>query len=129
MITVHKGQRLKTLTANATAKLTFDEEQRIRKHATECGLTKSEWCRQVLLEALDASQGTRLLLSEFLALRTVFLRLHADLLQGIDPSDARLKAVLDRADLDKFNQAENRINSFHARHISRAANNPEKATA
>lgn len=113
---MHKPQRLKTLTANATAKLTFDEEQRIRKHATECGLTKSEWCRQVLLEALDASQGTRLLLSEFLALRTVFLRLHADLLQGIDPSDARLKAVLDRADLDKFNQGENRINTFHALH-------------
>jgi hypothetical protein len=129
VITVHKPQRLKTLTANATAKVTLDEEQRIRKHAMECGLTKSEWCRQVLLEALEASQGTRLLLSEFLALRTVFLRLHADLLQGIDASDARLKAVLDRADLDKFNQAENRINTFQARRLSSAANKPEKATA
>lgn len=115
---MHKSIRLKTLTANATAKLTAEEERRIREQATRCGLTKSEWCRQVLLEALDASQGTRLLLSEFLALRSVFLRLHADVLQGIDCSDARLKAILDRADLDKFSQAENRIHKFHSEHLT-----------
>ncbi len=118
---MHKTTRVKTLIITASTKVTPEEDRRIREHATSCGLTKSEWCRQVLLETLDASQGTRLLLSEFLALRTVFLRLHADLLQGIDPSDARLKAVLDRADLDKFNQAENRITTFHARHLLSAA--------
>lgn len=126
---MHKPTRVKTLTDTVTAHVTTAEADRMKECASDCGLTKSEWCRQVLLEALDASQGTRLLLSEFLALRTVFLRLHADLLQGIDPSDARLKAVLDRADLDKFNQAENRINTFQARHLSSAANKPEKATA
>ncbi len=126
---MHKAIRAKTLTANATAKLTVEEERRIRAQATSCGLTKSEWCRQVLLEALDASQGTRLLLSELLALRTVVLRLHADLLQGLDCSDARLKAILDRADLDKFNQAENRINKFHSEHLNGSKAKAEKVAS
>ena len=126
---MHKPTRAKTLTASASVKVTVDEEKRIREHAASCGLTKSEWCRQVLLEALEASQGTRLLLSEFLALRSVVLRLHADLLQGLDCSDARLKAILDRADLDKFNQAENRINKFHSEHLNGSKAEAEKVVS
>ena len=124
---MHKNARIKTLSTTASTKVTPEEDRRIREQATNCGLTKSEWCRQVLLEALDASQGTRLLLSEFLALRSVVLRLHADLLQGVDCSDARLKAILERADLDKSDQAENRINRFHSRHLNGSKAAAEKA--
>ncbi len=111
---MHKPTLPKLRTANATARLTPDEEERIRQHAIDCGLTKSEWCRQVLLEALEASPGTRLVLSEVLALRTVILRLYADSLQEVTPSDTQLFAVMKAADTEKFNQADRRIQTFHA---------------
>jgi hypothetical protein len=112
--TMYKASRNKTLIANASARLTPDEQARIKQAAEAAGLTKSEWCRQALLEVLDATPGTRLLLSELLALRTVVVRLQADLLQDIEPSDTRLKMILDKADLDKFNLAENRIRTFRS---------------
>jgi len=43
------SNRGKILAGSATAKLTRDEEGRVKACADNAGLTKSEWCRRVIL--------------------------------------------------------------------------------
>ncbi len=112
---MHSAKRLKTLTGSATAKLTRDEEELVKKQAEQAGLTKSEWCRQVLLNALNSPPETHIMLSEFLALRTVVLALHTDLLKGQRLTDQRIAAVIQQADGKKHAMAENRIKAFQSR--------------
>jgi hypothetical protein len=111
---LHGARRPKTLTGSATAKLTRNEEALIRQQADEAGLTKSEWCREVLLQALAVRPETRLLLSELLALRMIVLRLQLDLIEGRQPTNERLKEVLDRAEASKHALAEQRIHVFRS---------------
>jgi hypothetical protein len=111
---MHKGTRPKALTGTASAHVTREEEQRVRQRAAEAGLTKSEWCRRVLLQALEAPQETRLLLSELLALRMIVLRLHLDLIEGDQPTKERMKEILERADATKCALAEQRIQVFQS---------------
>ena len=106
------ARRKKILTNALALRVTEDESQRISHSAAQAGLTVSEWGRQVVLEALDGPPWTRLLLGEFLALRSVVVDLHNDLLQGVQPSNERLKAILDVADKRKFEQADRRLTAL-----------------
>ncbi|MGI9072853.1 MAG: plasmid mobilization protein [Bryobacteraceae bacterium] len=114
---MHKATRSKVLTGTASAHVTRDEEQRVRQRAAEAGLSKSEWCRQALLQALEAPPETRLLLSELLALRMIVLRLHLDLIDGDQPTKERLNEILERADATKHALAEQRIHAFHSQAV------------
>jgi Mobilization protein NikA len=109
-----KRNRLKVLTATASAHLAQDEEARVRQRAAEAGLSKSEWCRQVILSALDTPLDAQLLLSEFLALRTLVLALHTEALQGNKITEQRLGAIIQHAEAKKFAMAENRIRAFQS---------------
>jgi hypothetical protein len=76
-----------------------EDEQRLRERGDECGLTKSEWCRQVILKALDVPSETCILLAEFMALRAVLLMLHTDLLQDCEVTRERIALRSSRATL------------------------------
>jgi mobilization protein NikA len=106
------ARRQKKLTNALAFRVTEDEAARIGACAAQAGLTVSEWGRQVVLDALDCPPWTRLLLAEFLALRSVLVDLQNDLLQGVQPSNERLKAILDVADKRKFEQADRRLTSL-----------------
>jgi hypothetical protein len=111
---MNNRNRLKVLTATASAHLAEDEEARVRQRASEAGLSKSEWCRQVILSALDTPPDAQLLLSEFLALRTLILALHTEALQGNRITEQRIGAIIQHAEAKKYAMAENRIRSFQA---------------
>jgi hypothetical protein len=111
---VHTSNRSKTLTASVTAKVTPDEKKRFTALAREAELSPSEWCRRALSQAAGCSSETRLLLSELLALRMIVLRLHLDLIEGIDPTNERLKEILERADAKKNALAEQRIQGLQS---------------
>jgi hypothetical protein len=68
----------------------------------------------VLLQAVDGSPENRLLLSELLALRMIVLRFHLDLIEGKQPTNERIKEILERADTTKYALAEQRIHAFHS---------------
>jgi uncharacterized protein (DUF1778 family) len=109
---MHTSKRTRTRTRSVTAKVSPEEESVLKQRADGLGLTLSEWSRQVLLEALDGSPETRLLLSELIALRMIILRLQLDLIEGDQPTKERLKEILERADATKYALAEQRIQGF-----------------
>jgi uncharacterized protein (DUF1778 family) len=111
---MHTAKRTKTRTRSVTAKVSPEEESVLKQRANGRGLTLSEWSRQVLLEALDGSPETRLLLSELIALHMIVLRLHLNLIEGDQPTKERLKEILERADATKYALAEQRIQGFQS---------------
>lgn len=114
---MHKATRSKTLTGTVTAHVTAKEEQCMKDRAAALGLTKSEWCRQVLLQAIDAGPEARLLLAELMAVRKIFLKLHADALEGQESTAQRMKAIVEEAEATKHAMATQRIHRFHAQAI------------
>jgi hypothetical protein len=86
-----------------------EEAASIAEAANACGLTVSEWVRQALLEGTQCPAWARLMLGEFLALRSVVVDLQRDLMQGVKPSTDRTKAILDVADSRKFALADGRL--------------------
>jgi len=121
---LHGSKRPKTLTGSATAKLTPAEETLVKEAAAAAGLTKSEWCRQVLLQAVHSCPETRLVLAELCALRVIFLRLHLDLIDGQEPSKDRLNELLGQADATKYSLADKRIHAFRSEPQSLRASGP-----
>lgn len=117
---MHGSNRRKTLTGSATAKLTSAEENLIKEAAAAAGLTKSEWCRQVLLQAIQTGPETRLMLSELLALRVILLRLHLDLIEGHEPTKERLSELFSQADATKYSLADKRILALRSELVSGA---------
>ena len=111
---MHATKRPKSLTRVAAVRLTSAEHARVERRANEAGLTKSEWCRQVMLNALDTPPETQLLLSEFLALRALVLTLHTEALQGNKLTEQRIAAMIQQADAKKYAMADNRIRAFQA---------------
>ena len=109
---MYASKRVKTRTRSVTAKVSTDEEKQLKARAEQAGLTLSEWARQVLLESLNASPEARLIVSEFMALRTVLLVLHTDLMQGRQVTEERIKLALEHADAAKFAVADKRITAF-----------------
>jgi hypothetical protein len=108
------SRREKTLTEYISARVTQPEGDRIRQCAEAAGLTKSEWCRQVILSAIDTPAQTQLLLSEFLALRTLVLALHTEILNGNKITEQRITAMIQHVEAKKFALAENRIRAFQS---------------
>ncbi|MGI9072265.1 MAG: plasmid mobilization protein [Bryobacteraceae bacterium] len=111
---MHPPIRRRTLNGSATAKLTGDEEKRVRERAEDCGLTTSEWCRQVILKALDAPPETRIVVAEFMALRALLLTLHTDVLQGRDVTKERIAAALEQGDAKKYAMADSRLQQYRS---------------
>ena len=111
---MYPSKRVKNRTRSVTAKVAAEEEKRLKIRAEEAGLTLSEWARQVLLESVKASPEARLILAEFMALQTVLLVLHTDILQGRQLTEERIKLALEHADAAKFAVTEKRIIAFFA---------------
>jgi hypothetical protein len=111
---VHAAKRSRTLTSSVTAKVTPAEEELFKSHARAAGLTSSEWSRQALIRAASCAPETRLVLSELMALRTVLLTLHTDLLRGHEVTEERIAAALKQADARKYAMADGRIELFRA---------------
>jgi hypothetical protein len=68
----------------------------------------------MLIQALDTSLDTRLVLSETLALRKIVLALHLDLSQGQAVTEQRIRSVVENAEATKFAMAESRIHAFRS---------------
>lgn len=109
---MYASKRVKTRTRSVTAKVSVDEEKQLKLRAEEAGLTLSEWARQVLLQSVTASPEARLVISEFMALRTVLLVIHTDILQGRQVTEERIKLALQHADAGKLAVADKRISTF-----------------
>ena len=103
--------------------MTAEEEKQLKIRAEEAGLTLSEWARQMLLQSVKASPEARLILSEFIAVRTILLVLHTDILQDREITEERIKLALERADAVKLAIADKRISAFFSERAK--ANNPE----
>jgi hypothetical protein len=86
----------------------------MEQRAQQAGLSLSEWCRQALLRALDVSPETRLLLSELLAIRKVFLALHVEALQGQPLNEQRVRQAVENAEATKHAMADSRIHAFRS---------------
>ena len=99
----------KELTCHITARLTSAEAQAVAAAAEVTGATVSQWLRQAALDSLGCPLWARLLLGEFLALRSVVVDLQRDLTEGVKPSTDRMKAILDVADTRKFALADGRL--------------------
>ncbi len=68
---MYASKRVKTRTWSVTAKVTAEEEKQLKIRAGEAELTLSEWARQMLLQSVKTSPEARLILSEFIGVRTV----------------------------------------------------------
>ena len=104
--------RPKQLPSHLTARVTQPEAERIKAAATRAGLSVSEWTRRTLIEAVDCPPWARLMLGEFLALRSVVVDLQRDLIQSVKPSAERVKAILEVADQRKLALADGRLLSI-----------------
>lgn len=109
---MHARIRTASLTETLGIRVTEDERRALEARADEAHLSLSEWCRQALLASVSTSPETRLVLSEVLALRRVFLALQVDLLQGRELTEERIRAAMEEADRTKFEMAEKRISAF-----------------
>jgi hypothetical protein len=112
---MHARTRAASLTETLGIRVTEDERRALEERADEAHLSLSEWCRQALLASVSTSPETRLVLSEVLALRRVFLALQVDLLQGRELTEDRIRAAMEEADRTKFEMAEKRISAFRDR--------------
>ncbi len=108
------NKRIKTLDAHMSLRLTVAEARRFSGQAEAAGLTVSEWSRQTLLTALDCPPWARLMLGEFLALRSVVVDIQRDLMQSVAPSNDRIKAILEVADTRKFALADGRLSGLRS---------------
>jgi hypothetical protein len=111
---VHARIRSASLTETLGIRVTDDERNGMEERAQQAGLSLSEWCRQALLQALQVSPETRLILSELLAVRKVFLALDMDALRGQPASEEQIRRAVESAEATKFSMADNRIQAFRS---------------
>jgi predicted DNA-binding protein len=104
-------KRAKRLNSVVAIRLSSEQAFRLSERARQTGQTASEWGRQTILQSLDASLDTRLILAETLALRKIVLALQLDLLQGQAVTEQRLRSIIENAESTKFVMTENRIHS------------------
>ena len=109
---MHSRVRSASLTATLGIRVTEQERSTLEQRAEEACLSLSEWCRQLLLAGIAISPETRLILSELLALRKVFLALKVDRIHGQELTESRIKEVVDQTEATKFAMAERRIYEF-----------------
>ena len=108
-------KRLKRLNSVVAIRLSSEQAFRLAERARQTGQTSSEWGRQTILQALDASLDTRLILAETLALRKIVLALQLDLLQGNAVTEQRLRAIVENAESTKFAMTESRLHAARSR--------------
>jgi hypothetical protein len=106
---MHKSNRPRTLTSTVTVHVKPSEDDLLQERATDVGLTRSEWCRQALLDALEVTADSKLVLSELLALRKILILLLKDQCDGRKLSNERLREAVEQAEATKFAMAESRI--------------------
>lgn len=111
---MRSAKRERALTEYISARLTPEESERVRRRAAGTGLTKSTWCREVVLQALDAPAEVRIVLGELMALRKIFLTIHSQILQGCEPNAQMLKTIVDEAEATKYAMADQRIQKFYS---------------
>jgi hypothetical protein len=67
------------------------------------------------LKATDASPADSIVLAELLALRTILLNLHFHLGSGTPVAAETMQRLIERADQDKYQQAEARLTAANRR--------------
>jgi hypothetical protein len=100
-------------TKSIGTKVTPDEYARIQALAGEQPV--SEWVRAALLKATNASPTDSIVLAELLALRTILLNLHFHLGSGTPVAAETMQRLIERADQDKYQQAEARLTAANRR--------------
>ena len=69
----------------------------------------SAWVRQVLLATARSQAAEPIVLAELLALRTILLNLHFAVATGAPPTADDMRQLIDRADHDKMQKAQERL--------------------
>ena len=100
-------------TKSIGTKVTPEEYARLQALAGEQPV--SEWVRAALLRAADASPADSIVLAELLALRTILLNLHFHLGSGTPVAAETMQRLIERADQDKYQQAEARLTAANRR--------------
>ncbi len=93
--------------------MTPEEYARIQALAGEQPV--SEWVRAALLRATNTSRTDSIVLAELLALRTILLNLHFHLGSGTPVAADTMQRLIERADQDKYQQAEARLTAANRR--------------
>jgi len=97
------------------SKMTESEYERLVAVAERDGLTLGEWCREVLLAQANTTEETRplaterTLLAEVMALRTILLNALFKLAQGAVLTTEELDRLIERADGERFERAQERF--------------------
>ena len=112
-----------------STRVTEEEWTTLESLWTSCGLTRGEWCRQVLLSqaesspavaAPDSASEMLLLLAEVLASRTILINLLHALGRGDSLSPEQVRSLTDRADGEKLRRALDRLQQFRKHELSKA---------
>ena len=94
-------------TRSITAKVTNEEYARLQAVA---GAEKmSPWARAVLLHASTPESGDHAILAELIALRTILVNLHFTIASGQPVTAEEMRALIERADRDKWSRATDRL--------------------
>jgi len=101
-----------------SARLTDDEWKQLEQLWASSGLTRGEWCRKVLLNAipsgsspspLTAVSDVTVVLAEVLASRTIVINLLHALGRGDSLSAEQVRMLTERADGEKLRHALDRL--------------------
>ena len=102
-------------TKSIGTKVTPEEYARIQALAGEQPV--SEWVRAALLKAAEPSAADATVLAEVLALRTILLNLHFHLCSGATVTSETMQRLIERADQEKYLQAEARLTAPQRRDL------------
>ena len=97
------------------SKVTESEYAQLASIAEREGVTVGEWCRDVLLgrvntgQAIAATAAEQALLAEIVALRAILLNALYKLAPQEDLTDQDLDRLIERADRDRFQRANERL--------------------
>jgi hypothetical protein len=95
-------------TKSIGTKVTPDEYARIQTLAGDQPV--SEWVRGALLKAADPTAADATVLAEVLALRAILLNLHFHVCSGATVTAETMERLIERADREKQQKAEARLN-------------------
>jgi hypothetical protein len=97
------------------SKMTESEYEQLLGVAERAGLTLGEWCREGLLARANANVGKnastpeQILLAEMMALRAILLNALFKLAQGAVLTTEELDRLIERADGERFERAQERV--------------------
>ena len=97
------------------SKMTESEYEQLLTIAERQGLTLGEWCREVLLARANTNEWKKpntteqILFAEVMALRTILLNALFKLAQGAVLTTEELDRLIERADGERFERAQERL--------------------